>query len=163
DFLPDGSAAQAERLRRCREELWQLLAEQRVERLLVAAEWRPEEGFVELKSPAVSGGLGDRGPPSLPSFPCDTCSGPHTGQILADHGLLRAGPAAASPGRGLVSSGVWLHPPLPPRPATVYPGSLPAAVDRPHCDLPAVPGLQPPEEVGLCGSTIPTKLCPVPV
>ncbi|XP_063455473.1 tRNA-splicing endonuclease subunit Sen54 isoform X2 [Pan paniscus] len=54
DFLPDDSAAQAERLRRCREELWQLLAEQRVERLgsLVAAEWRPEEGFVELKSPA---------------------------------------------------------------------------------------------------------------
>ncbi|XP_012784636.2 tRNA-splicing endonuclease subunit Sen54 isoform X1 [Ochotona princeps] len=54
DFLPDGSAAQAERLQRCREELWQLLAEERVERLgsLVAAEWRPEEGFVELKSPA---------------------------------------------------------------------------------------------------------------
>ncbi|XP_033703322.1 tRNA-splicing endonuclease subunit Sen54 isoform X3 [Tursiops truncatus] len=56
DFLPDGSAAQAERLRVCREELWQLLAEERVERLgsLVAAEWRPEEGFVELKSPAGS-------------------------------------------------------------------------------------------------------------
>nr|XP_012634266.1 tRNA-splicing endonuclease subunit Sen54 isoform X3 [Microcebus murinus] len=54
DFLPDGSAAQAERLRLCREELWQLLAEERVERLgsLVAAEWRPEEGSVELKSPA---------------------------------------------------------------------------------------------------------------
>uniref|UniRef100_K9ILX0 Putative trna-splicing endonuclease subunit sen54 n=1 Tax=Desmodus rotundus TaxID=9430 RepID=K9ILX0_DESRO len=54
DFLPDGSAAQAERLRLCRVELWQLLAEERVERLgsLVAAEWRPEEGFVELKSPA---------------------------------------------------------------------------------------------------------------
>nr|XP_019601150.1 PREDICTED: tRNA-splicing endonuclease subunit Sen54 isoform X2 [Rhinolophus sinicus] len=54
DFLPDGSAAQAERLRLCREELWQLLAEERVERLgsLVAAEWRSEEGFVELKSPA---------------------------------------------------------------------------------------------------------------
>ncbi|XP_042521412.1 tRNA-splicing endonuclease subunit Sen54 isoform X1 [Dipodomys spectabilis] len=54
DFLPDGSAAQAERLHRCRQELWQLLAEERVERLgsLVAAEWRPEEGFVELKSPA---------------------------------------------------------------------------------------------------------------
>ncbi|XP_045425878.1 tRNA-splicing endonuclease subunit Sen54 isoform X9 [Lemur catta] len=54
DFLPDGSAAQAERLRLCREELWQLLSEERVERLgsLVAAEWRPEEGFVELKSPA---------------------------------------------------------------------------------------------------------------
>ncbi|XP_037349232.1 tRNA-splicing endonuclease subunit Sen54 [Talpa occidentalis] len=54
DFLPDGSAAQAERLRRCRQELWQLLAEERVERLgsLVAAEWSPEDGFVELKSPA---------------------------------------------------------------------------------------------------------------
>ncbi|XP_070250673.1 tRNA-splicing endonuclease subunit Sen54 [Myotis yumanensis] len=54
DFLPDGSAAQAERLRLCRAELWQLLAEERVERLgsLVAAEWRPEEGFVELKTPA---------------------------------------------------------------------------------------------------------------
>ncbi|XP_006103494.1 tRNA-splicing endonuclease subunit Sen54 [Myotis lucifugus] len=53
-FLPDGSAAQAERLRLCRAELWQLLAEERVERLgsLVAAEWRPEEGFVELKTPA---------------------------------------------------------------------------------------------------------------
>lgn len=58
DFLPDGSEAQAERLRLCREELWQLLAEERVERLgsLVAAEWRPLEGLVELKSPAVSGG-----------------------------------------------------------------------------------------------------------
>ncbi|XP_031211017.1 tRNA-splicing endonuclease subunit Sen54 isoform X3 [Mastomys coucha] len=54
DFLPDGSEAQAERLRLCRQELWQLLAEERVERLgsLVAAEWRPEEGFVELTSPA---------------------------------------------------------------------------------------------------------------
>ncbi|XP_029418561.1 tRNA-splicing endonuclease subunit Sen54 isoform X2 [Nannospalax galili] len=54
DFLPDGSEAQAERLRLCRQELWQLLAEERVERLgsLVAAEWRPEEGVVELKSPA---------------------------------------------------------------------------------------------------------------
>ncbi|KAG5202861.1 tRNA-splicing endonuclease subunit Sen54 isoform X2 [Ovis aries] len=54
DFLPDGSEAQAERLRLCRQELWQLLAEERVERLgsLVAAEWKPEEGFVELKSPA---------------------------------------------------------------------------------------------------------------
>ncbi|XP_054565692.1 tRNA-splicing endonuclease subunit Sen54 isoform X3 [Eptesicus fuscus] len=56
DFLPDGSEAQAERLRLCRAELWQLLAEERVERLgsLVAAEWRPEEGFVELKTPAGS-------------------------------------------------------------------------------------------------------------
>ncbi|XP_060242379.1 tRNA-splicing endonuclease subunit Sen54 isoform X2 [Meriones unguiculatus] len=54
DFLPDGSEAQAERLRLCRQELWQLLAEERVERLgsLVAAEWRPEAGFVELQSPA---------------------------------------------------------------------------------------------------------------
>ncbi|XP_054449233.1 tRNA-splicing endonuclease subunit Sen54 [Pteronotus mesoamericanus] len=54
DFFPDGSEAQAERLRLCRTELWQLLAEERVERLssLVDAEWRPEEGFVELKSPA---------------------------------------------------------------------------------------------------------------
>ncbi|XP_055994111.1 tRNA-splicing endonuclease subunit Sen54 [Sorex fumeus] len=54
DFLPDGSAAQAERLHRCRQELWQLLAEERVERLgsLVAAEWRPERGVVELKTPA---------------------------------------------------------------------------------------------------------------
>ncbi|KAM7232619.1 hypothetical protein CapIbe_017380 [Capra ibex] len=53
DFLPDGSEAQAERLRLCRQELWQLLAEERVERLgsLVAAECKPE-GFVELKSPA---------------------------------------------------------------------------------------------------------------
>lgn len=33
DFLPDGSAAQAERLRLCRAELWRLLAEERVERL----------------------------------------------------------------------------------------------------------------------------------
>lgn len=33
DFLPDGSEAQAERLRLCRQELWQLLAEERVERL----------------------------------------------------------------------------------------------------------------------------------
>ena len=30
---PDGSEAQAERLRLCRQELWQLLAEERVERL----------------------------------------------------------------------------------------------------------------------------------
>ncbi|XP_075759792.1 tRNA-splicing endonuclease subunit Sen54 isoform X6 [Pelodiscus sinensis] len=55
DFTPDGSQEQAERLRRCREEHWQLLAEERVERLgsLVKAEWKPQEGFVELKSPAV--------------------------------------------------------------------------------------------------------------
>ncbi|XP_074870451.1 tRNA-splicing endonuclease subunit Sen54 isoform X2 [Carettochelys insculpta] len=54
EFIPDGSEEQAERLRRCREEHWQLLAEERVERLgsLVKAEWKPREGFVELKSPA---------------------------------------------------------------------------------------------------------------
>uniref|UniRef100_A0A8C0H4A9 tRNA splicing endonuclease subunit 54 n=1 Tax=Chelonoidis abingdonii TaxID=106734 RepID=A0A8C0H4A9_CHEAB len=54
DFIPDSSEEQAERLHRCREEHWQLLAEERVERLgsLVKAEWKPLEGIVELKSPA---------------------------------------------------------------------------------------------------------------
>lgn len=33
DFVPDGSAEQAEKLRLCREEQWQLLSEERVERL----------------------------------------------------------------------------------------------------------------------------------
>lgn len=33
DFIPDGSAEQAEKLRRCREEQWELLSEERVERL----------------------------------------------------------------------------------------------------------------------------------
>ncbi|KAM6345320.1 LLGL scribble cell polarity complex component 2-like isoform 2-T2 [Alca torda] len=54
DFIPDGSAEQAEKLRRCREEQWQLLSEERVERLrsLVKAEWKPGQGIVELQSPA---------------------------------------------------------------------------------------------------------------
>ncbi|NXP50811.1 SEN54 endonuclease, partial [Heliornis fulica] len=54
DFVPDGSAEQAEKLRRCREEQWQLLSEERVERLrnLVKAEWKPGQGIVELQSPA---------------------------------------------------------------------------------------------------------------
>ncbi|KAH1183076.1 tRNA-splicing endonuclease subunit Sen54 isoform X1 [Mauremys mutica] len=54
DFIPDGSEEQAEKLHRCQEEHWQLLAEERVERLgsLVKAEWKPREGIVELKSPA---------------------------------------------------------------------------------------------------------------
>ncbi|XP_039356923.1 tRNA-splicing endonuclease subunit Sen54 isoform X4 [Mauremys reevesii] len=54
DFIPDSSEEQAEKLHRCREEHWQLLAEERVERLgsLVKAEWKPREGIVELKSPA---------------------------------------------------------------------------------------------------------------
>ncbi|XP_060620667.2 tRNA-splicing endonuclease subunit Sen54 isoform X2 [Anolis sagrei] len=54
DFTPDGSKEQEERLRQCREEHWQLLKEERVERLgsLVKAEWKPGEALVELKSPA---------------------------------------------------------------------------------------------------------------
>ncbi|XP_038597842.1 tRNA-splicing endonuclease subunit Sen54 [Tachyglossus aculeatus] len=54
DFLPDGSEAQGERLRRCRAQHWRLLAQHTVQRLgsLVMAEWRPEEDVVELKSAA---------------------------------------------------------------------------------------------------------------
>ncbi|KAM6119083.1 tRNA-splicing endonuclease subunit Sen54 [Phoenicopterus ruber ruber] len=54
DFVPDGSAEQAEKLRLCREEQWRLLSEERVERLgsLVKAEWKPGQGIVELQSPA---------------------------------------------------------------------------------------------------------------
>ncbi|XP_053939564.1 tRNA-splicing endonuclease subunit Sen54 isoform X1 [Cuculus canorus] len=54
EFLPDGSAEQAERLRRCREEQWRLLAEEHPPRPrnLVKAEWKPEQGIVELQSPA---------------------------------------------------------------------------------------------------------------
>ncbi|XP_072501796.1 tRNA-splicing endonuclease subunit Sen54 isoform X2 [Notamacropus eugenii] len=51
-FLPDGSEAQEEKLRLCRQELWTLLAEERVERRgsLVTAEWSPRDGVVTLKS-----------------------------------------------------------------------------------------------------------------
>ncbi|XP_067860463.1 tRNA-splicing endonuclease subunit Sen54 [Heptranchias perlo] len=54
DFIPDHSEEQAERLRVCREEQWQLLSEERVERLgsLIKAEWKPQESIVELKSNA---------------------------------------------------------------------------------------------------------------
>ncbi|GCB76888.1 hypothetical protein scyTo_0017517 [Scyliorhinus torazame] len=54
DFIPDHSEEQTERLRVCREEQWQLLSEERVERLgsLVKAEWKPQESIVELKSNA---------------------------------------------------------------------------------------------------------------
>ncbi|XP_059684368.1 tRNA-splicing endonuclease subunit Sen54 [Gavia stellata] len=54
DFIPDGSAEQAEKLRLCREEQWQLLSQEPVERLgrLVKAEWKPGQGIVELQSPA---------------------------------------------------------------------------------------------------------------
>lgn len=75
---------------------------------LVAAEWRPEEGFVELKSPAVSApSIRAAGDP-LPLPPSDpvTLALLPAGEILADHGLLRARAAAAAPRRGLVSAGV---------------------------------------------------------
>ncbi|XP_068932536.1 tRNA-splicing endonuclease subunit Sen54 isoform X2 [Petaurus breviceps papuanus] len=51
-FLPDGSEAQEEQLRLCRQELWTLLSEERVERRgsLVTAEWSPQDGVVTLKS-----------------------------------------------------------------------------------------------------------------
>ncbi|XP_029456379.1 tRNA-splicing endonuclease subunit Sen54 isoform X2 [Rhinatrema bivittatum] len=54
DFLPDNSEEQREKLRLCQEEEWQLLSEERVERLgnLVKAEWKPQEDLVELQSPA---------------------------------------------------------------------------------------------------------------
>ncbi|XP_059509806.1 tRNA-splicing endonuclease subunit Sen54 isoform X2 [Stegostoma tigrinum] len=54
DFIPDHSEEQMERLRVCREEQWQLLSEERVERLgsLIKAEWKPQESIVELKSNA---------------------------------------------------------------------------------------------------------------
>ncbi|XP_044309513.1 tRNA-splicing endonuclease subunit Sen54 isoform X1 [Varanus komodoensis] len=54
DFIPDGSEEQEERLRQGREAHWRLLEEERVARLgsLVKAEWKPQEGLVELKSPA---------------------------------------------------------------------------------------------------------------
>ncbi|XP_069510877.1 tRNA-splicing endonuclease subunit Sen54 isoform X2 [Ambystoma mexicanum] len=54
DFICDYSEAQAEKLRLCREEQWQLLSEERVERLgsLVKAKWKPRKGIVELKSAA---------------------------------------------------------------------------------------------------------------
>ncbi|KFU93396.1 tRNA-splicing endonuclease subunit Sen54, partial [Chaetura pelagica] len=52
--IPDGSAEQAEKLRRCREEQWELLSEERAEPLrnLVKAEWKPGQGIAELQSPA---------------------------------------------------------------------------------------------------------------
>ncbi|OXB76956.1 UNVERIFIED_CONTAM: hypothetical protein H355_014778 [Colinus virginianus] len=54
DFAPDGSAEQAERLRLYLEEQQRQLAEERVARPgnLVKAVWKPEQGIVELESPA---------------------------------------------------------------------------------------------------------------
>uniref|UniRef100_A0A670Y105 tRNA splicing endonuclease subunit 54 n=1 Tax=Pseudonaja textilis TaxID=8673 RepID=A0A670Y105_PSETE len=54
DFIPDGAEEQETKLHQCRKEHWELLEEERVVRLgnLVKAEWKPQEGIVELKSPA---------------------------------------------------------------------------------------------------------------
>ncbi|XP_036409158.1 tRNA-splicing endonuclease subunit Sen54 isoform X2 [Megalops cyprinoides] len=54
DFLPDGSDQQRERLQHSLDEHWNLIAEERVERLgnLVKAKWIPSKGLVELQSPA---------------------------------------------------------------------------------------------------------------
>ncbi|XP_043942749.1 tRNA-splicing endonuclease subunit Sen54 [Protopterus annectens] len=54
DFFPDSSEEQAEKLRLCREEQWQLLGEERVQRLgsLIKAKWKPKAKIVKLKSPA---------------------------------------------------------------------------------------------------------------
>ncbi|KAM4662864.1 tRNA-splicing endonuclease subunit Sen54 [Discoglossus pictus] len=54
DFLEDGSALQSDKLRVCRSEQWELLGEERVERMgsLVKGVWKPKEGLVELTTPA---------------------------------------------------------------------------------------------------------------
>ncbi|KAM4031479.1 tRNA-splicing endonuclease subunit Sen54 [Anomaloglossus baeobatrachus] len=54
DFLPDGSQIQKEKLQICRAEQWELLGEERVERLgsLGRGVWKPEEDLVELTLPA---------------------------------------------------------------------------------------------------------------
>ncbi|XP_018417037.1 PREDICTED: tRNA-splicing endonuclease subunit Sen54 [Nanorana parkeri] len=54
DFLPDGSEVQGAKLQTCREEQWELLGEERVERLgrLGRGVWKPEEDLVELTLPA---------------------------------------------------------------------------------------------------------------
>ncbi|XP_063816687.1 tRNA-splicing endonuclease subunit Sen54 isoform X2 [Pseudophryne corroboree] len=54
DFLPDGSEVQNEKLQTCRSEQWELLGEDRVERLgsLGRGVWKPVEELVELTLPA---------------------------------------------------------------------------------------------------------------
>lgn len=54
DFLPDGSEVQETKLQICRTEQWELLGEERVERLgsLGRGVWKPEEDLVELTRPA---------------------------------------------------------------------------------------------------------------
>ncbi|XP_047403734.1 tRNA-splicing endonuclease subunit Sen54 isoform X3 [Sciurus carolinensis] len=130
DFLPDRSATQAERLRLCRAELWQLLAEERVERLgsLVAAEWRPEEGFVELKSPAgkfwQTMGFSEQGQQRL--HPEEALYLLECGSIQLFHQDL---PLSIQEAYQLLLSG----------------------------DTVTFLQYQPPEEIGLCGSTIPSE------
>ncbi|XP_072259328.1 tRNA-splicing endonuclease subunit Sen54 [Pyxicephalus adspersus] len=54
DFLPDGSEAQDAKLQMCRTDQWELLEEERVERLgsLGRGIWKAEENLVELTLPA---------------------------------------------------------------------------------------------------------------
>ncbi|XP_053564999.1 tRNA-splicing endonuclease subunit Sen54 [Bombina bombina] len=54
DFVADGSEVQTNKLQVCRAEQWELLGEERVERLgsLIKGVWKPKEGLVELTSPA---------------------------------------------------------------------------------------------------------------
>ncbi|XP_075033944.1 tRNA-splicing endonuclease subunit Sen54 [Mixophyes fleayi] len=54
DFLPDGSEVQNEKLQICRSQQWELLGEDRVERLgsLGRGVWKPKEELVELTLPA---------------------------------------------------------------------------------------------------------------
>lgn len=60
---------------------------------LVAAEWKPEEGFVELKSPAVSSGVPGAGEPSsLPSgLLCDFALDPTQGKFWQTMGFSEQG------------------------------------------------------------------------
>lgn len=60
---------------------------------LVAAEWRPEEGFVELKSPAVRGGARGEGPAflCLPGFFVTFALGPAQGKFWQTMGFSEQG------------------------------------------------------------------------
>ncbi|MEQ2179821.1 hypothetical protein GOODEAATRI_029123, partial [Goodea atripinnis] len=55
DFYPDDSEEQRQRLQQSLDEHWNLIAEERVERLgnLVKATWVPSDQIVELQTPAV--------------------------------------------------------------------------------------------------------------
>uniref|UniRef100_A0A8C6S7R3 TSEN54 tRNA splicing endonuclease subunit n=1 Tax=Neogobius melanostomus TaxID=47308 RepID=A0A8C6S7R3_9GOBI len=54
DFIPDGSEEQKQRLEQALDEHWNLISEERVERLgsLVKGVWIPEEQIIELETPA---------------------------------------------------------------------------------------------------------------